>query len=292
MLTNKLNLPEPVYRACSADDYTMGGADYSCTGLIDAPRITHLKKRHGHEVVEDVIDRIWSMFGQLGHKLLERAGADNAFLEERLFWPLLGRQISGASDIGQFVVEEGKITDYKFTSVFTAKFGDRVDDWTAQQNIYRWLWQKHGYEITELEICAFFRDWRRGESLHDKDYPPIAKIYKLEVWPMEKTENYIRERLSALIEAEESPDDQLPECTPAEMWQREPKFAVMKKGGKRATKVVDSQKEALGVLGQQKDPLEYEVQYRPADRTRCENYCSVSPFCSQFREYLKTKEGK
>ena len=103
-LNNRANLPDAVVRACENDPYNMGDADYSCTGIIDAPRITTLKKRHGHEVVEDVLDRIWRMFGNLGHKLLERAGADNAFMEERLFADIGGRKISveiGAVPIAQ-----------------------------------------------------------------------------------------------------------------------------------------------------------------------------------------------
>src|SRR3990167_4110460 len=147
ILTNSGGLPDAILRALANDSYSKGEADYSCSELIDAPRIVLLKQRHESEIQEDATDLLWRLLGKLGHKLLEEAGADNALMEERLFMPLLGRVLSGASDVAQWVYSNGKITDYKFTSVWTAIFGDRIQDWECQQNVYAELFEHHGFSV-------------------------------------------------------------------------------------------------------------------------------------------------
>src|SRR3990167_4720768 len=119
-ITNKQNLPETIYRAIvnAEAEYSKGDADYSCTELINPPRITLLTQRHRPEITEDAVDKLWALLGKLGHKLAEQAGTDNAFIEERLFAEIDGKKISGASDVAQWVYtmeDGGKITDYKFT---------------------------------------------------------------------------------------------------------------------------------------------------------------------------------
>ncbi len=64
------------------------------------------------------------------------------------------------------------------------------------------------------------------------------------------------------------------------------KFAVKKEGGVRAKSLHDSRDEAEIAL----PPKGYFIEHRPGSRTRCESYCQVSAFCSQYQNYLSTKE--
>lgn len=72
MLTNKLNLPLAVVQAVTNDPYTRGDSDISVTQLISPPYQRRL--RQTVEPVEDVAERLFSLYGQLAHGLLERAG--------------------------------------------------------------------------------------------------------------------------------------------------------------------------------------------------------------------------
>jgi hypothetical protein len=70
------------------------------------------------------------------------------------------------------------------------------------------------------------------------------------------------------------------ECSDEERWTKPDTWAVMKKGAKRATKVfdnVDAAKSHADGLG-----AGYGIVKRDGGRTRCENYCSVADFCTQW----------
>lgn len=285
-ITNLHHLPETVYRAICNDSYSKGAADFSCSELVQPPRITILKQRHDSEIIVDATEQLWMFLGKLGHMIAEQAGADNALIEERLFAKVAGRKISGASDIGQWVLEDGVITDYKLMSVYAGMSMDRVPDWTAQQNIYAWLFAEHGFPIKALRICAIYRDWRPGEAKQrPKEYPPRAQIINLDLWPQWKTGDYILDRLTALMAAEKLPDEELPKCTARNMWEKPATWAVAKPGAKRALRVFDNRHAADEFC---KPPAE--IAYRPGRRPRCEEYCPVNRWCSQYQEYAKRND--
>ena len=79
----------------------------------------------------------------------------------------------------------------------------------------------------------------------------------------------------------------LPPCTPDEMWEKPTVWAVRKKGNVRAKGLYESEKlanEALALLG-----ADYEIEVRPGERTRCENFCPVKDYCQQYRDYKEEK---
>lgn len=286
-VTNNFNLPETIVNAVRNDDYSKGDADYSCTELINSVRITLLRQRHENDIVEDTTERIWSLVGRIGHGIAEKAGADNALVEERLFAEVGGKKISGAMDLASWVYADGKITDYKFTSIFVRKYlSDHIEGWEQQQNIYAWLLRQYGFRVGKLEICAVYRDWRNGESRKEgRQYPPRAEIIPLKLWAEQEQEHFIRNRLAALVMAEGVPDDLLPACTPEEMWEKPTTYAVMKDGAKRATRVLETRIDAIAHASGLKG--KYEVVERPGRRTRCEEYCSVNQFCNSYLEYAE-----
>ena len=72
-ITNKHGLPQSIVDAVANDPY-VGGGDISATKLIDAPQIMQLTRQHKDQITVDVSDRVWSLFGQAIHTMLERAG--------------------------------------------------------------------------------------------------------------------------------------------------------------------------------------------------------------------------
>lgn len=71
--TNNLNLPKAYVRAVKNDPYDKGDADFSSTGLLVPPQQAKLVREHHEEVVEDVADRVWAMFGSSAHYVLEQS---------------------------------------------------------------------------------------------------------------------------------------------------------------------------------------------------------------------------
>jgi hypothetical protein len=69
------------------------------------------------------------------------------------------------------------------------------------------------------------------------------------------------------------------------MWEKPTTYAIKKEGGMRAKSVHRTLEEAEAVLTKG-----YILEVREGERTRCEKYCQVSQFCSQYKEYLSTKE--
>lgn len=274
--TNLLGLPDAFVAAVRNDSYT-GGGDISVTRLIDSPQKRVLYKKFKEFVVEDVSDRVWSLMGQCMHTLLERA-ATSAKVEERLYMDVNGWSLSGQFD--RLHVADKCLQDWKVTTCYKAK-GDEA--WERQLNILRALAIHNGYDVQKLQVIAILRDWRRAEALRSPDYPQQnVVIIDVPVWDLEDTHAYIKERIALHQKAEE---DSSIGCTDDERWYAGSTYALMKIGGKRATKVAPSREE----LG---DPPEgSEIIERRGGYRRCESFCEVAPFCQQWKAEQEKVNG-
>ena len=126
VITNNAGYPEALVKAVENDSYSKGeGVDRSVTGLLSPPRQAALKEIHGHEIVEDVSDRTYALYGQLVHLLLERAGEQsrNAINEQRLYAEVGGWTISGQTDTLTLTEDQRSwiISDYKFVTAYKFK---------------------------------------------------------------------------------------------------------------------------------------------------------------------------
>ena len=283
--TNKYNLPQTVFDVLAKDGYKAGNDDYSATSLLKSPRQLLLYRRHFHQIEEDVSDRVWSIFGQAAHNILEKHGNDTSLTEERLYTEVLGRKLSGQVDH----YHEGVITDYKVTSVWSIVYKSKIEDWTAQLNIYAYLFRKNGYDVRRLQIVAVLRDWSETEKLRSRDYPeaPIVVI-PITLWDIEDQELSITSKIKEFIEAESLTDDELPYCTPEERWQAPDVYAVMKEGRKTAVKLYDNEEEAEIHASEDK---KYSVVKRSGTSRNCERYCPVSFCCNQYAQLVKRNDS-
>jgi len=277
-ITNKQNLPEPLVRAITNDNYDKGGADYSVTDLIKPPRITALEKRHWEELVEDASDRLWLLMGKAGHEVLRRS-SEGGIVEERCIIDFEGYKVSGQLD---YAVTEQSIIDYKFTSIWAVKDGVKPE-WDQQLNCYKYLAEQYGVEVKELKIIAILRDWNINEAKRNPELPQAqVVVLPVRVWAKEAVEHWMRHRIAL---HENARNGVLPDCTTEEMWERPARYAVMKKGNKKASRVLDSKLEAGQWMASQPSPSQFEIEVRPAERPRCENYCSVSEFCEVYKQW-------
>lgn len=268
---NELGLPEPIAHAVMNDGYDRGHSDFTATQLIGPARARVLRKRHSHEIHEDVADRIYSLLGQSIHTILERAEVEH-MAEKRLYTKIDGLVISGQLDRCAFFQDIGLLQDYKLTSVW-ADVGKL--EWIQQLNILTYLLVQNGYKVGRAEIVAIYRDWSKSRARREPSYPQHqVKLVNIEIWPEERTLAFLKERIEAHTQAEW----ELPDCTPEERWYRGESWAVMKGDNKRATKLFDFRNLAEELAAT--DP-KMRVEHRKGENIRCAEYCSAFPFCKQ-----------
>ncbi len=268
-ITNKHGLPEALVRAVQNDPYSAGASDISVTKLIDSPQRRQLLMNHVALIEEDVSERIWSLLGQAVHHILERAGTDT-MVEERLYAEVDGWTLSGQFD--RLHLASKTLSDYKVTTTYKAK-GD--DNWTRQLNVLRWLAFQNGLIVDHLEIVAIFRDFRKSEVDRNPEYPQQAvKVIPVSVWPLDETEAYIRERVRLHQLAQTGMADVW--CSDEERWYTGDKWALVKPGGKRALRVLDEKPDEV--------PEGLVLEHRPGIYRRCEQYCEVAKWCSQWQD--------
>lgn len=280
--TNNLGLPEPLVRAVKNDSYDPGKSDFTVTQLIGPPRIRVLRKRHRHELTEDVADRLYSLLGQSVHTILERAAPEGAMAEVRLYMHMDGLIISGQLDHAVFYRDQGLLQDYKLTSIWTEL---TKPEWVQQINMLAYLLGANGLKVTKGQIVAIYRDWSKSRARREPGYPQHqTKLEDIELWHDRETAHFIRQRIKAHVAAEV---ETLPECTPEERWYRDEKFAVIKQGNKKATKLFDFRNEAEAFAA---TDSKFHVEQRPGINVRCADYCPVADYCDQWQA-LKPKSA-
>ena len=279
-LTNKLDLPQAIVDAVRNDGYTRGDSHISVTGLLRPPRLAVLEAKHAAEIEEDVSDRIWSLFGQSIHTILERANRVGV-AERRLSIEIEGWKISGGMELYE---ENGILCDYKTTSVWKLIKGD-LEEWEKQLNMYSVILRHHGHKVNRLQVIAILRDWSKGEAERDPLYPQ-AQVVNVEINLWDETEafKFMRTRVILHQQAQFS----LPECSSEDRWARPDVWAVMKEGRKTAVKLYENENDAKAHVGFDKA---LSVVHRPGVSVRCKSYCRVSKFCSQYQASLANSVG-
>jgi hypothetical protein len=196
----------------------------------------------------------------------------------------MSTEVEGVNVTGTFDLyyEDGVLTDYKFVSVWTTMNGVK-EEWQQQLNLYVHLLRLTGACVETLQIVAIYRDWSKSKAF-DSNYPSTqVQTFAVPLWPSEVTENFLLERVRLHMKAETG--EVLP-CTPEERWERPTRFAVMKRGQKRAVRVFDTREEAEGNITK----ADLYVEERPGSSVRCESYCRVASFCPQYTK-IRAKQG-
>jgi len=216
--------------------------------------------------------------------------ANHIITEKRLYLTVGDIKISGAPDWYNKIKK--KVEDYKVTTVYKVTKGN-YDDWEAQLNIYALLLINAGFPVDELQINAILKDfsrkdmiqWRKNAS-NDSYYPdcPVARV-NIPLWKPLDTLKFLITKIEDQMQVEELQDAEeifaIRPCTLEEKWQKPTRYALMKKGGKRASSVFDTEAEAEGASIAK--GREYFVEIRPGYAIRCEEYCSVRDFCAQYK---------
>lgn len=300
-LTNTYDLPETVVNAMRKQEqlYSAGAVDSSVTTLIQPPRISALRRKHFKEMTSDVSEGFFALLGSGVHHILEMGATPGMIVEERLFMTIDGWKISGALDLQEVREMSTKITDYKVTTAYAITMNDGPkDEWVHQMNLQAMLVEANkAMRVVQMSIVAVIRDWSGSEAKRKPDYPktPIV-VVDIPIWPMEQRLEYARERIAKHRRAafDVQMGEELEYCTNSDRWVRNDSWAVIKEGGKRATRnfdnPIDADEFVLNIPPPAKGkPATYQVVFKPGRSTRCE-FCGVSEWCDQFQNHIKPAE--
>lgn len=201
------------------------------------------------------------------------------YLEQRAYKELEGFMVSGQFDI----IVDGELHDLKTTSTYSWTSGCNDEKYIMQGSIYRWL---NPTLITKdtITINFVFTDWKKLDSTINPDYPPAKCYFKqYKLWSLADTEAWLRNKLKTLHKYWDSPLEQIPCCTPKELFSKPSTFKYYKTGfeeGKHATKNFSNMNEALAFRA--KNGYQGEVIEVKPDPFMC-------PFCNPIEvEQMKT----
>lgn len=285
--TNIYMLPGVLARALAANDHKQEGK-YSVSELLNPPRLEQLRKRHETKVVKDVSENLWALFGTSVHGVIQRYGQSTDIIEQHMVIDVDGIKVSGTPD--HYNIDLRILNDWKVTSIWTYLKGGR-EEWEQALNIYAYMISKKFNAYPKrLFNQLILRDWSRKDAQFKPGYPKVPFVsLEQKLWEPEITEQFIVERVQLHEAASKTADEELPECTEDDRWQRRPVWAVHRQGMKRAVKLFDEESEAEQMV---KGKPALHVMYRPGEAIRCESYCQVKRFCSQYIKSKEKKDGK
>lgn len=203
-------------------------------------------------------------------------GCIPVYLERRSSKQIEGRTVSGKFDF----VGEGRLEDFKNTTVFTWVNNTKDDDYVMQGSLYRWLNQDIITADT-MAIQFIFTDWSAAQARSSTKYPPtrtMEKVYKLK--SVQEIEAFVQNKIRAIDALWNAEESAMPACTDSDLWRREPQFKYYKNPQKtsRSTKNFDNKQDAFIQMAQ--DGNVGIVKEVPGQVTACK-YCPAFPICKQ-----------
>lgn len=137
--------------------------------------------------------------------------------------------------------------------------------------------------MNRLQIVAIYRDWSKARA-QESSYPKSqAHVFEVPLWSVHRATKFLEERVRLHLLAEEG---SFGECSSEERWERQTKYALMRRGRKSAIKLFETGEEARAAVTQ----ADQYVDVRPGASVRCESYCPVSAFCQQRMSNNRDKQ--
>jgi len=317
--TNAGGIPLSLAVWLATDDYDHSDDPdvISATSLLKPIRAIVLARQNRDLLkVGDVESMIPSRMGTALHDSIERSWKNNykqaltdlnfppAIAERVLINPedseikpdsiVIYMEIRGTKQVGKFKVSgkfdfcaEGGLEDFKSTGTYSFISGSHNEKYMQQGSIYRWL---HPDKVKSdiMTIQFIFTDWSKVKSLQEKDYPKKRlQPLKLNLMSIPETEAFVKGILNKVELLENAPQEQLPQCTPEELWQKDAVFKYYKDPAKttRSTKNFTNSADAYNRL--QDDGNVGVIKEIKGEVVRCK-YCDVIGLCDQAKDLIES----
>lgn len=199
------------------------------------------------------------------------------YMEQRAHRRIGEYTISGKFD---FVIN-GRVEDFKSTSVYSAISHNSDQKHAQQGSIYRWL-RPDIITQDEMAIQYIFTDWAAARARTEANYP--KQRFQERILPLmsiAETTQFIRQKLEQFDKFKDIPEYGLPLCTGEELWRSEPVFKYYKNPEKtaRSTKNFDTRQDAVIHMATEGGGKGLILE-KPGQVTACK-YCSAFPICTQ-----------
>lgn len=319
MLTNNTGIPISMAVWLAMDEYSHTSAPYtiSATSLLKPIREVVLARQNmTAPTIEDISTKVASRIGSDLHAGLEKAwithyessltalgypanmiknikinpkkediGPDTIpiYVEGRTEKKVGKWTVTGQYDL----VIEGRLEDFKSTGTYSYVMQSNADKYIQQGSIYRWL----NPDIITSDVMAIqyiFTDWNMLESIKNPKYPKSKLLeQQFQLMPIQETESFVSGIINTITLLEDKPQEELPTCTPDELWIKPSVFKYYKDPNKtaRSTKNFDTSHEAQARLS--KDGGVGIVKEVKGQVVKCK-YCSVASLCTQAQGYVNT----
>ena len=306
--TNKYKLPAALVRAVEhlVNEPHNKPGEYSVTTLLLGPKEVQLTNRHFEEIEVDVSKELWAVFGTAIHALLERNTRieDGSLSEHAMRYCVRGEHgevlgyITGKCDLLTDSGEGVILEDYKTTKTQAVKFEDTTNKWREQLAGYCGMLEHvEGIFVRKVRIIALLKDWSEVEAKRNPDDPdaPVAVLnWDFTDDDVERAFNKLLDNFHKQRAASQLSDDEIEPCTFEERWAKETRYAVVKAGAAKATKVCNTRDEALQLIKTKYGPETYGIEERPGEDTKCLFFCKAKEFCNYYKKkycvQLKKKE--
>lgn len=203
------------------------------------------------------------------------------YMEKRSHRKIGKWTISGKFD---FVVED-TVTDFKTTSAYKYISQSSSEEYRQQGSIYKWLNQDI-IKADHMTIEYLFTDWMERNALIDKNYPQGQIVsQKFTTMSMQEVEIFINSRLKFLDMFMNAEQENMPVCTPTELWQKPSIWKYYKNPAstKRSTKNFKNAADASERLAV--DGNVGKIVFAEGVVVRC-RYCSAISVCKQAESYI------
>ncbi|NLF35496.1 MAG: hypothetical protein GX585_05980 [Clostridiales bacterium] len=300
-VTNTMNLPQAFVEACKRDDHPRFGMDtFSATELLKGTKEILLVRRHWDTLEQDAADMVWLVLGKAVHKVFEDHEGEYDIAEGRgeAEIDVDGEtiKVSGAWDLYESKLRI--LNDYKTTGVFSYLMhaNGSNNDWRDQARVYWYILEAMGFPVDFARITVILKDWSKTKAKVDRSYPqkPVQVInYRFtlpdDLIDVKKT---LSDKLREIRKYQDLSDDDIPPCSKEERWERDEKWAVMKKGRKTAVKLCNSNTEAEFVMESLGEG--HYIEHREGTPVKCLDYCTVCDHCSFYKAYManQSKESE
>lgn len=198
------------------------------------------------------------------------------YLENRQSKKVGNYWINGKYDI----VLNGRVEDFKTTSVFSYINGTNDKKHRLQLSIYRWL---NPSIVTEPQgaIQYIFTDWQAMRAKTEAAYPKARYAERIvDLMSHNEVQAYVEAKIADYERCKDLPETSLPECNDEDLWRRPPEWKYYKNPEKtaRSTKNFDNLHDARKRLAD--DGHVGIVVEVPGAAVACK-YCPAFNLCSQ-----------
>ena len=152
-------------------------------------------------------------------------------LENRLYREIDGFVISGQYDF----IGEGQLHDIKTTKTYSWTSGCNDQKYMQQGSIYRWL-DPNLIQSDTVIINFIFTDWQKSR-MYDEAYPRTPVAYKyFDLMSVSETEMFIQNKIDMLKKFWNEPLENIPCCTPQELYTSPPVYKYYANGAANSTR--------------------------------------------------------